>query len=341
MITLFSDPHLGIQRQAHTTADSKKRLNQAVFKHAMLASVGDNAICLADLFDKDSNDEATILQGMRVAAQCEVVLAGNHDLPNREGKTSSLQLINEAMGETSTVVIAPLHEAEVTRGSVGDVNVTIIPHLSTQQLFDQAVDDACSESIGGLLLTHCNYDNGFAQDDASLNLSKGQAERLLEHYQMILSGHEHNYSEHFGGRLVMVGNTFPTSFGDISDKFVWTFDQKAGLTKEQIWSKDKHYRRIEVSDDLELDDNLLEVQFLDIDGRINPDKGPELAEFIQSLWEGFGALLMVRNNVTYTTDSQLTSASEGARIHDLPKQIGDDLANTDLKPLWDAYSKDI
>ena len=94
---IFSDPHLGVGRQAHTTAESSKRLDKAIFAAAMQAKSEEHPNFIAgDLFDKTFNSERVICQGIAVAAGNTVTLAGNHDETNREGTICSLEVVQQA-----------------------------------------------------------------------------------------------------------------------------------------------------------------------------------------------------------------------------------------------------
>ena len=91
-ITLFTDPHLGTERQAHTTRASAKALQQALYQKAMLVVKSSSLpkFCLGDLLDKANNPEATVLQAYNVGIECDSVLSGNHDETNREGVVTTL-----------------------------------------------------------------------------------------------------------------------------------------------------------------------------------------------------------------------------------------------------------
>jgi DNA repair exonuclease SbcCD nuclease subunit len=339
MLIFITDPHLGTNRSANTTAQSSKKLQAKLFTTARNAlgfgTEADTRIIAGDLFDKDSNDEATILQGIQLANMVDVVLAGNHDLPNREGRVSSLQLVKETQADES-VVIAPVGEVFIAQGaSKCGINITLIPHHSSQQLFNQAIDQAIINCIGGIVVTHCNFDSSLAtHDDASLNITRDQAKALLEAgYSYIFNGHEHKSSRHLGGRFINLGNTHPTSMGDISEKFLWTYSEEEGPKAHTIWDE-ANYCQVDVSTGFE--GLIIEAEFIDLVGIIDPEKGPELAEFVRWLYES-PTTLMVRNRVTYTTDVLVAEASESGGIHNLAEQIEADLANSDLKELWTLY----
>ena len=80
MIVIMSDPHLGTNRGANTTVASRQHLKQTLFKQldnnlSTYSGPGVTKIIAGDLFDKDTNDEAAILQGMQVMRKCDVILA--------------------------------------------------------------------------------------------------------------------------------------------------------------------------------------------------------------------------------------------------------------------------
>lgn len=342
MIVLLSDPHLGTNRVANTTLQSRNKLQDALFavliRTLIRYKAKANTLVLAgDLFDSDSNDERVILQGFKVAEMCDVILAGNHDLPNREGKVSSLQLLDEMTGKDGTIVIPPMGRVHIEQGAAKcGTNITLIPHHATQQLFDEAIQQAVSNPIGGIVITHCNFDSERAlHDDASLNITRKQAQALFDAgYEYVLNGHEHAHSSHMGGKFVNLGNTHPTSMGDICNKYVWTYCQSNGLQKHCIWSMDQF---VEVDLNAESMSNTVKSgQFIDISGEIKPEEGPALAEFVRRCFDNPEAL-MVRNRVSYTTDKLIAESSEVGTVYNLAEQIQEDLKATDLADLWSVY----
>lgn len=346
MLVILSDPHLGTHRTANTTLQSRKKLQDELFGTLVRTLIrykaqGNTLIVAGDLFDCDSNDERTILQGFKIAEMCDVILAGNHDLPNRDGKVSSLQLLDEMTGKDGTVVIPKMGLVHIEQGAAKcGTNITLIPHHPTQQLFDQAIEQAVANPIGGIVITHCNFDSERAlHDDASLNITRKQVQKLLDvGYELVLNGHEHAHSTHMGGKFVNLGNTHPTSMGDISEKYVWTYTESDGLQKHTIWDM-MNYVLVDVNDET-LEQTLANGQFIDITGEISPEKGPALAEFVRGCFES-SDVLMVRNRVGYTTDKLVADASQGGKIHNLAQQIADDLENTDLADLWSRYKQQV
>lgn len=342
MLVIVSDPHLGTYRSANTTLQSRKVLQDKLFSTLVRTlirykAVNNTLIVAGDLFDNDTNNERTILQGFKIAEMCDVILAGNHDLPNRDGKVSSLQLLDEMTGKDGTVVIPKVSEVKIEQGAAKcGTNITLIPHHSTQDQFDEAIRMAVKNPIGGLVITHCNFDSDRAlQDDASLNITRKQAKALIDAgYDYILNGHEHKHSAHLGGKFVNLGNTHPTSMGDISEKYVWTYSQTEGLVKHLIWDMD-NYVQVEVDDET-LETTLAAGEFIDIYGEISPAKGPALAAFVKRCYDD-ERTLMVRNRVTYDTERLVSEALQPTSIVNLAEQVAEDLKGSDLGDLWEKY----
>ncbi len=333
MITIFSDPHVGLNRKSHTTQESRKRLSEAVYKPIYeLVLKHENVICAGDLFDKYSNPEDIVLQGASIVYNCHAVLAGNHDLSNRDDKTGSLELIEQMQEEVAIPLIEVGKAGYITDDSLP---VAYIPHHSSQVLFDDAIDEWCREGddVEALFL-HCNLDNSMTDgSDISLNLTTEQAKRLLERADRLFIGHEHNPRTLHSDRIVMVGNTHPTSFSDISDKFIWHLED-GNLTSTQVWSMADGYREIEWTPELAIPD-LTGVQFVDIKGTTDAAYGADLATFVVELWKSSSELLMVRNNVEVVSE---TATATRVDFSDLPSEIAKQVEGTDLQPLWEKYS---
>ena len=342
-LTLFTDPHLGTRRAAHTTRDSSKKLTAALYEQAMrIGTNAENPVCLGDLFDKSANPEEIIVQGFNVASRCRWTLAGNHDCSNRADTVTSLDAIRE-MG--CSIISSPNLHAPYF-----DVHgpLYFVPHHASQQLFEQAMRDAAAdagvqrEGMASVLMLHCNYDFGFACEDDTLNLSHALAEELLVAFDYIFLGHEHNPSSHHGGRLVVLGNTHATSFSDISDKFSYTLevdDASIQLTKTCIWSKATSFAEVRLGTELP---DLSEVQFVDVTGIADAAGALEVAEFIQTIWKAGPELLAVRNSVQIGDHLAGTNLEDSRpALVDLKATIADDLAGSDLLPLFNALMQEL
>ena len=346
MLIFYSDPHLGFNRTANTTPESRKAWSQFAFdtlyhKLKDLKSEHPHAIvvCAGDLFDKESNSETTLLQAMQLMQYTDVVLSGNHDLPNREGKDSTLRVLQTIYGDERVCL------AEKTSDWGWDKRdrFTLLPHHGNQALFDLAIEGLITEpDNSGVLVTHCNYNSERAtHSDSSLNMTKSQAEQLIESgFDFIVNGHEHAPRTELGGRFRILGNTYPTSFGDISDKYIWLYDEE---TKQ--WSSVELFKASEGRSELWLPAALETLdrprtQFVDLVGKVEPEQGPEVAQLVSDLFnEGYYG---VRNRVTYTTaDQTVGDLDTGASVVNLSDTISADLKDSDLGPLFDRYKQEV
>lgn len=338
MIKFFTDPHLGLVRRAHTTAESRLRLQQALFEQSMKAvTAQEPVVCLGDLFDTASNEEAVVIQGYKIASQCFAVLAGNHDSTNRENKVSSLNLIESILDDNSKCDTCIVRVNTSACFTFGKHTLVLVPHTLTQTQFESALSEA--ERIKGenlILCLHCNYDSPHDLDESSLNLSEKRAERLLETFSRILIGHEHIPRAAFGGRLQVLGNIHPTSFSDISDKYTWRLCDDGALIPTLVWAKNSGYRDLHYT---ELDgfNNLKGKQFINVHGVAKPKEMPAVAKNIHRLWAECPSALMIRNAVQVETEDFLDSTNDITKAADVLSRISEETKGTDIGVLWHKY----
>lgn len=343
MLRILSDTHLGRNAAAHTTNASRQLLDKAIFNNGKLAAKTDGTtIHVGDLFDKASNKESVILQGISIAKDCDLVVGANHDLPNRNDVKSSIELVN---AYTENVVWTPVGKAyhEHFEDDEGCL-FSIVPHHNNQQLFDQALEE-CLDSFSGkkdILFLHCNYNNFHAQNDASLNLTPEQGEKILEKYHYIVLGHEHNHRWELSNKLLIVGNTHPTSFGDISDKYYWDYcPKKKEFTKTKVFDLELGFIRINVKQLLAGEFTLDAQSFVEISGKdVDPSLAGDISKAMHDLWQTHSSMLMLRNNVEYR---QLSAAKvdSGAQLEDVTKAISSKLKGTDLSELWNKCLSEV
>lgn len=341
-LTIFTDPHIGTRRQAHTTRESAAALTQALYQQAM--AIVENAespvFCAGDLFDRANNPETTLVQGYNVASRCWMTLSGNHDELNRLGEMTSLQAIAE-MG--ATVCSAPdLSTAYFDSFE----SIYMVPHHASQELFEAAMKSAAEhattnrDGLASFLFLHCNYNFDLAIEDNTLNLTEALAVQLTKAFDYILIGHEHNGSTHLDGRVVVLGNHHPSSYHDLSDKYVYHLDlETAELTKTCIWSKATSFAEIRMGSELP---DLSEVQFVDVTGIADAAGALEVAEFIQAIWKAGPELLAVRNSVQIGDHLAGTNLEDSRpALVDLKATIAEDLAGSDLLPLFNALMQEL
>lgn len=329
-LKISSDYHLGCNRTSHTTPASRERLKFNLFEQAMgiLNHQGMTQICLGDLFDSFWSDAVTLKQGKVVWQSCDIVLTGNHDRSGRANAVSSLEFIED----DQRVLLPALTDKPTVRRQKLGVEVQWIHHKMTQTLFDESLEEV--EPIGGLLLLHCNYNNGLATDESSLNLTEEQAEKLLTKVDKIFIGHVHNSETHFDGRLILTGNIHPTSFSDISDKFVWYVDENLEVTKDCVWSERTRSLKLDYKHLLDNPENLSALQFIEITGQAETSELPKIARAISNLWKTLPDVLMIKNSVTSTR--VVETPKEVSKL-DIMTKVSNELQDTKLSELWKDY----
>ena len=328
MITIFSDPHLGLNRTSHTTPASRERLKEALYKQALELSDNHYSVCCGDLFDTFWVDSVTLKQGKNVFDNCELVLTGNHDVSNRQNAESALHFLESI----SSVTLAVTDKPKVGETSEFPKAIQWIDHKMTQQLFDESLE--LVKPVGGLLFLHCNFDNGFATDEASLNLSRAQAEALLEKVDLVFIGHEHISTAHFNGRLIMTGNTHPTSFSDISDKYSWHVDKDLKVTRELIWSTN-YAVKLDYAHLLEGSCDLVNMEFIEIVGQAERAELPKIARAVANLWKTCPNAYMIKNSVT--CEQFEAEKVDEVHIADVITTLSAELSHTKLNTLWKHY----
>lgn len=351
-ITLFTDPHLGVSRQSHTTRASSQRLQDALYYQAMaVVSTADHpVVCLGDLFDSAFNSERIIAQGINVASRCAATLSGNHDETNREGTLTSLQVVQEA---GAYICRAP--NLSNPYFDVWQEAVYMVPHHASQELFLAACQEAAwhaavhRDGLASVLFLHCNYDFSLAVTDNTLNLPAEFAEQLLESFDKIFIGHEHNGSTHLDGRVVVMGNTHPTSFHDIGDKYVYHLDlDTAEYTREAIWVEKDHYRELKFGDE---PGDLSGVQFINVIGHEAVADAALVTDYINSLWKAAeytedgctgSDMLAIRNKVALKDSLEgVDTESESIQLEDLETKLRGDLMGSDLAELFEELLSEV
>lgn len=345
-LTIFTDPHIGTSRVAHTTRESSAALKDALYTQAMniVTRATNPVLCNGDLFDRSQNGEATLVQGYNVASRCWKTVAGNHDEVNRTGVVTSLN----ALAEMGLPICAAPNLTDPYFWCEG--SIYIVPHHASQEIFERAMAAAAAhaaehrDGLASYLFLHCNYDFAFAVDDNTLNLPAAMAKQLIVAFDYIFIGHEHNAETHLGGQVVMLGNTHPTSFHDVGDKFIYHLElDTAELTKELIWSKDDHYREIKLGSDLP---DLEGVQFVDVIGAEDVANAIDVTDYIRDIWKAsyfqpegepgvITNLFAVRNKVDLQDSlSDVSTDIDAVEVVDLKTRITRDLEGTDLAPLF-------
>jgi DNA repair exonuclease SbcCD nuclease subunit len=215
-LTVVNDWHLGCIRSSGTTPATAAQLRADLLKagEEILYGVEGDLLVNGDLFDGPDIPRADLLQAVRIFSDWltrtgkHLFLAnGNHDLDKNSTRLSSFQFFAQLLIE----MWGPERVTHIVEGTrLEQHDAYVICHVANQDLFnlELAKVPACR-----FLFVHVNYANQFAvESDHSLNLSKEQAEALPVEY--IVFGHEHQARTELGGKVVIVGNQFPSSISD-------------------------------------------------------------------------------------------------------------------------------
>ena len=370
MLIVYTDPHLGLQRAAHTTPDSKLRLQDAQFAaveaiHAEKAlstnGLRDNSelICVGDFFDTYSNPEEVIQRAAPLLSEVDKCLSGNHDVVGRESKSGSLELLDHILPRNEDCKLEVI-DAEYGKASckawinwTHRCSMTFVPHVATAGLFDESLELAMAEltkvfqvdnqveAQTGLLehylFLHCNYDNDMAAEkEATLNLSAEDAQVLLDHgFTYIVLGHVHQPSEHNKGRVIVLGNTHPTGFGDLGDKRIMLIDSQGRPNFKQVYSAERYEQAVDLDDFLSGQVVVgQEVRFVTLTGDIGTERATDLAKAVKQIWAENEGLMALRSVVSIQSTA-LVKATDAVSFSRLPEHIEKELADRPaLLAIW-------
>jgi DNA repair exonuclease SbcCD nuclease subunit len=347
MITFIGDIHLGVERTAHTTPAGRARLRRAVHELAFRltgeeSGAGSSPILLGDLFDKARNTDEVLVQGNNVASNCAAVLAGNHDLVNRDGAETSLSLLAKQRRASRLNLVLPNYSRPEAFHLMEDDGTQVIgvPYQPTQGAFLQALEHAkevCSPAFSRhVLCLHCDYELGFEAPETVNILTRGAAEGLLEHFDYVFCGHEHNSRELFGGRLVMAGSIMPMSFSEMSDKFIWRLGD-GKVEKVRVWSAEERYRSMSpcLGDGPVLSETLADgVQFVQISGTATASELADIYRTVQNWWRSSEDLIAVKLDVTTGSLQVDAKQIQPVSVRPMAETVERLLEGTDLISLW-------
>lgn len=329
LLAFFTDPHLGLRRSSHTTLKSQGLYRDALYEHVLeqikrltlpeLIDKPATLFCLGDLFDTFSNDEETILQGHHIASLCKHTLGGNHDVANRTDVIGSLHLIQKMLadnGRPDAIILSPDPGAPYAyRSDVADTDVSLIfvPHCLTQDVFASSLAIAASKADPNrynILCLHCNVGDGFGDVDghgSSLWLTSDLQDTLIQHFPLTLVGHEHEPRELHNGKIVILGNTFPVGFGEIAQRFVYSFNTETRkLTKIAIFNPETYFEQLDAAYLME-SGGVIETdkKLIEITGKVRSVDFAAFTRAVMQFWKTNPELFAVRKNVE--TDKPLAA----------------------------------
>ncbi len=342
-MNIYSDPHHGLTLGSNTTPESRKRLQDYITEHTYEIAWNFKfgpVICAGDFFDKYQNPEEVLLESLPTFRATSHILSGNHDVVNIAGRKGSLDVLY-AMDRNRIIRShfgVPCYEKIQVNG-VRDLYM--VPHHSSQELFEEALEAAMLEACryGGKksLVLHCNYNSEFIKDKIALDLPQRQAARLLNVFDFIFIGHEHNHRTDLNDRVIVVGSPHPVSFGDMTDKFI--IEMETDTPKlVPVWSVNKHY--LEVPYPALLGRATPDHQFIRVTGEILPSQLHELAASIKKVWDTCKPFA-IRSEVQVITGDKESSRYTGMNPDRLQHIISAELKKTpELYDLWKEITSD-
>lgn len=306
-ILIVNDLHLGTQRSAGTTYQTAADLKEFLFtsfEDIILAHQEKDLLINGDLFDKFSEDEATVNRTFEILHRWLALtgntlhnIPGNHDFSAKADKLSSWHLL-------ANVLKTALPKQVVNYGpEFAKINdfAYVVPHCLNTDLFELELDKALDIPVekGTKLFLHANLANNFADfSDHSLNLTEERGRKLMEHGYQLIVAHEHygrcvNFTEKSLSTLsnwdpeadvIVTGNQFPSS---ISDCLSHGQAQRDGrkyahilngyqIERVQTWDNTGNFISVEWSDLARVENQ----KFIRVTGRITKDQSAEVLDAI-------------------------------------------------------------
>jgi len=336
-VLVINDLHIGVNRAGGTTPQSQAALRDYLRSglEAMLNTAGRDVIINGDLFDSFSVDVSEVVNTAKILAnwldngyQNNLhLVAGNHDWSPKGDKMSSFHLL-------AYMLSLPTHNEDWGSVRVYDsgfqrINnfVYCIPHMPNQDLFNAEVAKAAEMDGKGMqLLLHCNYNNHFANNsDHSLNLDEEQTAALLRAGWTLVFGHEHVGRTLHGGRVIIVGNPFPSSvidcIGDV-DKHCLRI-QGGSPQLEHTWSAHENYIEADWKD-LKIPDH---YKFIRVIGEASAAESAEVIKAVSKLRQSHSAYVITNAVKIEGCDlsNELAGSIEDIKVFDVVGAIMSEL----------------
>jgi len=346
-LTIFGDLHLGYERKSFTTKEGRTRFKKMIFDVAMsnLEGAKGTLIQVGDLFDKPSNTDSIMLQGLRVNEKFDWLLAGNHDLRNKYGFDSTLHMLKEPFEPSPQSIVFPVYNKPraCVAPVAGAILPVMVPYCYSQELFEQSLELAIQKVSGDespfkVLLLHTNYNLEFDLTETTNNLTAKMAKKLLKTFDYIFSGHEHNTATHLNGKLIMVGSLFPLSITDLEDKFAFHINDSGQITRTRTWDKElqsKIYTVAEMPDILPA-----EVQFVRITGELTTEALPHAMKKVAEWWQGSESLFVCKPEWKVTSEDDKGREVTISSIDSIPNTIRSLISDPELVEMYDQLLKE-
>lgn len=312
---IINDLHLGVNRAGGTTPQSQQALRDHLreFIAELIATETDHLVVNGDLFDGFTVDTVEVVKAYALfAAWLEAggkdltLVAGNHDWNPRGDKLSSFHLLCHFLKAhyPSKVWVCDTGFKCIT----GDV--FCIPHMPNQELFNLEIEKALTgDAKDKHLLLHCNYKNGFAENsDHSLNINDDQVGQLMKAGWTLVIAHEHIGYTLRGGRVIVVGNQFPSSVADcIGDEAKHALRiMKGGHDLVPVWGAEGNYAEI----DWHFLSDAPDVRFIRVTGDAIAAEAAEVVKAISALRQKHTAFVITNAVKVEGHDMALNLAEE-------------------------------
>ena len=330
MLTILNDVHIGAERTAGTTKETRLALrNSLISRFETLLPMSGDLMILGDLFDRfdaPSRDVAKVfilLSGwlsFTPAAKLYLV-AGNHDLSKSSEVYGSFDLLAELLQNDHSNVQVIKQPTMTPWGYV-------IPHLPNQDTFNAALE-AVPECP--YLFLHCNYDNFFAsQSDQSLNISKEQV--AASKAQCVILGHEHQQKMLKG--VVIPGNQIASSVSD----WLGSSDEKNYVViKDDLTMADLKLACRKDDEYIEQDWKQLEPvdkAFVRVVGEATAEEAAMVVTAIAKYREKSKSLVITNAvKIASATDGMEKATLEGVQAYDVWTALSKCLSSDDLEIL--------
>jgi DNA repair exonuclease SbcCD nuclease subunit len=313
----IGDLHLGA-KFAYSTAATRERFVHKQKKTIEVLVALEGTLCfMGDVFDKFQVDVRTFVDAYQLLAgeNCKhnLILAGNHDLSKNSNLQGSLQVLQEIGKANFTIGCWQVYQQ-------GEREILLVSHCLTQELFDKTIEDIINHPrVSGhrTLVLHCNLGDWDGKSSENY-LTLKQADRLSEVFDLMVSGHQHDYSVHnlSGCFMYFPGAICPMNFGELGDKYILELDD---VTNEVVRLKISDLedapqftdRLIDAADflgdDLQLEDD---IDFITVFGDTTPSANVEVTKKLQRILATHPTVIAAKPNITVIRKEELDGGRE-------------------------------
>lgn len=317
-INFIGDIHLG-KAISHTTDQGIKKFNK--LRQDILRDLyrkDDFNVQLGDVFDSFKCSNSVLAEAVRVMERFDVSIVANHDLSNNTTIRSAIFDAFDLQPEDSK-----LYDLVHTKPMVilrDTTSLTLVPYHITQSSYEETLRslERPVVAIGdvAILCLHTNVMNDFCHADIDNNLTKEMIESLLEKFDYIITGHEHNARSLYNGRVIVSGSIIPMSFAEMTDKIMPTFDTKTKQwSNEVLFSVSDNFKRVLVQEFLDMQ---TPMNFIEVTGEIQPSDVLPVNKKITN-WFRSGEVIAIRNNTQLIKSSKTIEKVSGLSWKDMVK----------------------